>query len=200
MRRFFANTPVAVRLVLAGLIPVLAFLYLATAAVIDALQHRLTAMQTQVAGEIAPLLGSAINELQIQRGLSVLALAGKTDAARARSLAQQVKVDQAFGPLKAKVAGIGVDDVGEPIYAGLQRGLKVEQQLPDLRQRVNAGAIAPAEAAAQHTAMIAELIKVIYRVAEVQTDARMLLQQSSLVAVIEYKERAGLERATGARG
>ncbi len=176
MARVFTNIPVGVRLAIVGLVPILAILYLSSTVILDAWHHRRIAMQMLAVGEVAPLMGDTIHELQAQRGLTVLALAGKTDTARQRLATQYAKVDQAFQGFKTKVAALAADEVGERAFRALHNGLKIEERQPQLRRSVQGDSILPADAAAQISGMIADLIKVIYRVAEAQTDVRMTRQ------------------------
>jgi hypothetical protein len=82
MGKFFANTPVGIRLVMAGLLPVLAFLYLAASDVLNAVNQRRDAIQVRAVGEETPLITKLIDELQRGRGLAVLAISANTDASR----------------------------------------------------------------------------------------------------------------------
>jgi methyl-accepting chemotaxis protein len=200
MGKFFANTPVGIRLVMAGLLPVLAFLYLAASDVLNAVNQRRDAIQVRAVGEETPLITKLIDELQRGRGLAVLAISANTDASRRNFLAQRGKIDQALGTLKTRVATLSADDVGAAALQALQNGLKVEERLGAVARSMDQRALTAPKVLAEFNVMIGDLARVLYQVTETQSHARVVRHLTALVAVAEAKDRAGLERATGARG
>ena len=200
MRNLFANTPIGIRLVMAGLLPVLAFLYLAASDVLDAVSQRRDAIQVRTVGEETPLITKLIDELQRGRGLAVLAISANTDATRRNFLAQREKIDQALSTLKTRVAILSADDVGAAALQALQNGLKVEERLGAVARSMDQRGLTAAKALAEFNAMIGDLVRVLYQVTETQSHARVARHLTALVALAEAKDRAGLERAIGARG
>ena len=200
MTKIFTDTSIGLRLMAAGLVPVLAFLYIAGVDVVAAYGTRRDALQVRALGDTTPLIMATIDELQRQRGLTVLALSSKGAADRARAAEQRTRVDRAFGGLKAKVGDLTAEAIGDGALKALRNGLKVEDRLAALRRAEDASAITPAAALAEFTALVDDLAQVVYRVVDSQSHTRIVRDLTALVATIEAKERAGLERATGARG
>jgi methyl-accepting chemotaxis protein len=200
MRKLLANTSVGVRLSAAGLVPVLAFLYLAVSDVMVAVGQRSQAIQVRTVGATMPLVSAVIDELQRERGLSVLAVSANTDAARQNMVAQRGRTDRALTALTARVASLDAADVGEAALGALKRSLKVEEQSAHARGSIDQRSLAAPQVVAGYNKMIGEVAEVVYRVVEVQTHSRIVRHLTALVALVEAKDRAGLERAIGARG
>jgi methyl-accepting chemotaxis protein len=200
MRKLLANTAVGVRLIAAGLVPILAFLYLAISDVIVAVGQRGEALQMRTVGATMPLISAVIDEFQRERGLSVLAVSANTDTARRNMMTQRGKTDQAFSALKARVSSLAAADVGETALGALKRSLKVEEQSAATRSAIDQRSLAAPLVVAGYNKTIGEVSEVVYRLVEAQTHSRIVRHLTALVALVEAKDRAGLERAIGARG
>ena len=200
MQKLLNNTPIGIRLATAGLIPVLAFLYLAVSDVVDAFAQRTQASQARVIGATMPLISKLIDQLQRERGLSVLAVSADTDAARKNAAAQRANVDQASAAMKTRIASLDPGDAGVGAFEALKKGLAFEESLSDARRGIDQHALAAPQVLTAYNAMVNALSGVVYLVAEAQTDSRIARHLTALVAVMEAKDRAGLERAIGARG
>lgn len=200
MSTFFARISIATRLLIVGLIPVLAVIYFAAMEMIDTFQERRIALQVGAISNAAPVVSAAVDALAKQRGLMVLALTSKSEADRRRALAQRQPVDAAFDALKSKIGALTEETVGRQAFQALQAGVVVESKIAAQRQSEDSGSATASRTLEAYTAMISDLDQVLYRMIEAQNRAQMIRRMIALVTVIEAKERAGLERATGARG
>lgn len=200
MKALFARISITARLLIVALIPVSAVLYYAAAVIIDASQDRRVATQMNTVADALPTISALIDDLARQRGLMVLALTSKTDTDRQRALAQRLKVDASFGAFKSKVSGLTEDSVGGGAFQALQAGLAVDRRIAAQRRAEDTETATPPATLAEYTGIIGDLGQVLYRVIEGQNRTEMIRHMTALVAMIDAKERAGLERATGARG
>jgi methyl-accepting chemotaxis protein len=173
------------RLWLAMLLPVLACLLFAGLFILENWRSAATASAAQRVAMMAPPLSALIHELQKERGTSVGFLNAADGGAFADRLPQQrQETDQAH--VHAKTA---LNAAGAAVTL---------QDLPTLRAAVLARNIPAADAAQRYTKIIGGLL------AEIAKQSRSVTQSSAAVALNAYvnllqaKEKAGLERATGA--
>jgi methyl-accepting chemotaxis protein len=200
MRKLLSNTSLGIRLIIAGLIPVLAFLYLAATAMLHAIGERRAAVQVSSVGAVMPSISSVIDELQRGRGLSVLAVSANTDMARQNAAAQGGRINQELAALKGRIAALSEADVGSGAYRALQGAGSVDAQLVEVRRGLEQRTLAASQVIAAYNRMIGTLAGVLYRLADAQRDSIIVRDLIALTALIEAKDRAGLERAIGARG
>jgi signal transduction histidine kinase len=195
-----ADTPIRLRVTAAGLIPLIAFVYLAASDITDAVRQRTEAIRISTVGKTMPLVSNLIDALQRERGLSVLAIAANTDEARRNVALQREKIDRALGALKARIAPLEAGDVGQSAFDALRGALDVEKNLTAARQGVDRHTLAEPQVLSAYNRIIGDISKVIYRTVAALSNSHIARDLTALVALTEAKDRAGLERALGAQG
>ncbi len=138
-----------------------------------------------------------VHELQKERGASALFL-GSKGTQFVKELGQQRKdSDAARTRLEATVASTSLAGaVAEHVAKARQSVEKLITQ----RTAVDDQAIDPKQAIGAYTRTIAELIGVVKDLSLTSPDTAVSAQVSAYVALMEGKERAGQERATGSAG
>ena len=196
--KLFRNARVGTRLIIAGLIPLLAFLYLSAENARDALKLRREALRAHTVADIAPVVSDLATSLRRQAGLDILVLAAKDEKARKLMAEQRQLLDEALRNTKAKFAALSPDDIGPEVHAALSKALNIDARLAALRAAD--GKTKPGAVIDEYHAMVADLLRVIYRASAASRDGRLGQLLTALVAVMETRERAGLERSNGVLG
>jgi hypothetical protein len=200
LRSLFADTSVRIRVAAAGLIPVVAFLCLAVADIRQAMERRDEATRISKVRDVMPLVSRLVDALQRERGLSVLTMSVESVTARGLLAAQLTEADRALDELKTKVGKLKAVDVGADALAALRNALVVEAPLAAARRAVEERRLTPPQAMASFNAMIGSLSGVMYGVVGSLSGANTMRHLLALIALIEAKDRAGLERAVGGLG
>ncbi|CAN5244981.1 hypothetical protein BH11PSE4_BH11PSE4_37690 [soil metagenome] len=200
MRNLFADTSVRIRVAAAGLIPVVAFLCLAVADIRQAMQHRDEATRISKVRDVMPLVSRLVDALQRERGLSVLVMSVETVTTRGLLAAQLVEADRALDHLKTRIDELRTSDVGADALATLSKSLAVGAALADARRAVDHRQLTPPQVLASFNTMIGSLSSVMNGAVGSLSGANTMHHLLALIALIEAKDRAGLERAVGGLG
>lgn len=200
MTAVFKNTKIAARIYAALVLPVVGMLVFA-ALNIGELRKQSADMATleELAG-LAPTISALVHEMQRERGQSAgfVGSEGKvfadtlptrreaTDAAR-----------QALGDALQSFDETKFDAVfSEKIDAATTR----LEGLDDQRRKVSAFEATVPELAKYYTGTIGSMLKVVEEMALLSDDASVTRAITAYTALLEGKERAGIERAMGAAG
>ena len=201
MSRAFQNVRLGTRLAVAVAIPIVALAGVGG----WLLSERWTAFSEATAlielTEVAPLLGDAAHELQRERGVSAGYLAsGGTAEFRDRLDSQYRASDVAIGALSEKISPVvthgGDMGVGQAI-ARVRSGLEA---LPDTRADVGRRSLHDEDMVRRYTSTIASLLRAIERIGGFSSNTEVRTAIETFTALLQAKERAGRERATGALG
>jgi methyl-accepting chemotaxis protein len=200
MARMMLNVTIYVRILILCLIPLLALMALGAAKLINERNYITTSSAVQGVAELAPNVSNLVHELQKERGISAgfigsggQAFADTIDDQRALTDQQMAGFEAAFSQLESAAK---VEAIAEPLQSA-------QSALADLRQRrasVDALDLTVAEMAGYYSPLISDLLHVIESMATVIEDGEMLRPVLGYVALLEGKERAGIERAMGAAG
>lgn len=189
----FHNMPIRHRLALAALIPVLGLIGVLAVQAMDLYAARNTADAVAQQTVLAPDISDAIHELQRERGMSVghLASQGANFGDRLRSQRQ------ATDAVLSELNGANVDGALASAVTEVKRQARV---LPQLRERVDELAAQPGEAAAAYTEVVRAQIAALGAIGRTASASGQAALASAYMALVEAKERAGIERAIGAQG
>ena len=189
------------RIYLAVLLPVLGLAALTLTTLLDAQDQISDAGQLTTLSQITPKASGLIHELQRERGTSAGFLGAKGQGAFAqRIIERREATDEALAAYKASLEDLG-DLEGNAIFQARLRSVQARLDgLATLRDGVSKQALPLKSMAGQYTALIADLLSVINAMATLAPDVAASREIGALKAYLEYKERAGLERAMGANG
>ena len=183
------------RILLLGLVPLLAFVIGAVEGVRD---RAGTASALGLMEDIAVLgtqIGPVVHDLQLERGLSSMFLGSKGAKAQADLAARRKDSDPRRQVLVDAAKNLG-RMAGTETDGRLAKALTNLAELPKLRQSVDAQTIAGPDAIAAYSRAIGDLLQVMQSMTVISTDAKVLRGIQAYVNLLELKERAGRERAT----
>ena len=161
----------------------------------NALDERGKAADTVAATEYAAEFSLLIHELQKERGMSA-GFVGSKGAAFGDALREQrALVDQTIPNVASSLQAL---DRTAPEY--VERFTGMIDMLPAMREQINAQDITVPELAGYYTGTIRALFDLTKYSTSNLKNAELGRRANALVAVMEAKERAGLERAMGATG
>jgi hypothetical protein len=174
----------------------LSFLIAALRCEIDALEQ--LARTSALVGTI----GRLVHALQRERGISNVLLASRGQrfaSQRSAQIAECLRVEEAvrasFDQLEADAGRIGN---GARLFSRIAWVLPGLEGLPELRRRVGALELSPADATAAFIKLIAGLLAVVFEAADGATDPEISRQLVAMFNFMQGKEFAGQERACGA--
>lgn len=155
--------------------------------------------QLAQSGALASRICHLVHMLQCERGASNIWLCSQGRLYDAECRASRALVDEqrlALLPLLGDDPPLTSSTLCQRIAAALW-GL---EQLPDLRQRVQAQRIDAADAMEQFSATIRHLLSIVPQLNDTLDDPRIVQPLVALYSVMQGKELAGQERALGALG
>ncbi len=155
--------------------------------------------QLAQSGALASRICHLVHMLQCERGASNIWLCSQGRLYDAECRASRALVDEqrlALLPLLGDDPPLTSSALCQRIAAALW-GL---EQLPDLRQRVQAQRIDAADAMEQFSATIRHLLSIVPQLNDTLDDPRIVQPLVALYSVMQGKELAGQERALGALG
>lgn len=155
--------------------------------------------QLAQSGALASRICHLVHMLQCERGASNIWLCSQGRLYDAECRASRALVDEqrlALLPLLGDDPPLTSSALCQRIAAALQ-GL---EQLPDLRQRVQAQRIDVADAMEQFSATIRHLLSIVPQLNDTLDDPRIVQPLVALYSVMQGKELVGQERALGALG
>ncbi|WP_247887268.1 nitrate regulatory protein [Azospirillum sp. SYSU D00513] len=160
--------------------------------------------QLAVMSDLVKAISELVHALQKERGSSSIYL-GSKGRRFSEQLAQQV-ADCAELEQAVREQFDLLDTPGGRLVCGARLFNRVAyavhhlDHLPDLRARVTSQSLAPEEAVAVFTALIAGLLAVVFEAADTAADPVISRALIALFNFMQGKEFAGQERATGAAG
>jgi two-component system, chemotaxis family, sensor kinase CheA len=193
----FKRLSIRGKLALLAGVPVLGILILSTLVVVDARQRSATAESLGSIEDLAQL-SAEMNELlhQLQNERAHTALAAARRAVRSPELGRQrERTDAASARLDGFLAHRDLDKLPTRLGRDLSRARTALQGLPDLRRKADAGALQLDQVLEFFRTTDESLIRATAALSQLSDDGELLRSISSLVSVMEVKERASREHA-----
>ncbi len=155
---------------------------------------------TEVA-ELVPAVSNAIHELQRERGNSAGFIGSRGDGAFDRRLeAQRDQTDLAITAMKRMFEKDEDVSQTDAMRTATSSALQAMVRLSDARRNVSDFSYSVAQMAGSYTGMIRDLFKFLYVAEKNIVHQQFADEYTALFALMEMKERAGIERAMGANG
>ncbi|MEL7312038.1 MAG: nitrate- and nitrite sensing domain-containing protein [Pseudomonadota bacterium] len=146
-------------------------------------------------GEIAGGAGAVVHETQKERGLTSGTL-GASSAKFAPKLPGQRELrDETIQSLKAVVATLDTQDLGETASAVLAKALSYTDAIAETRQRVDSRSISQAEALTFYTEVVGSYLDLVSNMPKLSNDPELIAVGNAFTALLRAKEAAGLERS-----
>ncbi|MCA9278143.1 MAG: nitrate- and nitrite sensing domain-containing protein [Phycisphaeraceae bacterium] len=144
---------------------------------------------------LSNLVGAAVHESQKERGMTAgyLSSGGKSFASDIGT--QQKHADDAFDALRAGYADIGRENLPEAVTSLVDDMLNDADGTKALRGRISSLSVPTPEAIAYFSGMIGKGLNAVAKGSSATTDSWMTEAITAHSALLEMKERTGIERA-----
>ncbi|WP_096703543.1 nitrate- and nitrite sensing domain-containing protein [Magnetospirillum sp. 15-1] len=194
------NLKIAVRLVLALIIPLVAVVVYSGLALSEKNRQADEMEQVEELARLAPAISALVHELQKERGTSAGFVGSKGEKFKDRLPEQRKLTDGKQAELTAALARFPAADFGTGFKSKLDAADAAVKGLADKRAAISNLSLSLGEATGYYTGTIAKLLAVIEEMAVVSRDARVTKAILAYVQLLHGKERAGQERATASGG
>jgi len=147
--------------------------------------------------ETAPVISALVHELQKERGMSAVYISSRGARFGAELRGQRQDTDGAQAAFEAISRQLDKDSA---ITSQLSRSRGQLAELVRTRQNVSNQTIVVSQMAGYYTPLISGLLDIAGGATEGISDGEIVRQGAVYAAVLQAKERAGIERAMGAAG
>ncbi|ARJ67171.1 chemotaxis protein [Magnetospirillum sp. ME-1] len=194
------NFKIAVRLILALIIPLAAVVVYAGLALSEKARQADEMEQVEELARLAPAISALVHELQKERGTSAGFVGSKGEKFKDRLPEQRKLTDAKLAELSGVLAHFPAAAYGTAFKSKLDGAADAIKALGDKRAAISNLSIPLGEATGYYTGTIAKQLAVIEEMAVVSRDARVTKAIVAYVQLLQGKERAGQERATASGG
>jgi methyl-accepting chemotaxis protein len=198
--QLFFDRSISVRIAILCIIPMLALVGVGTSNILSEKAHTNNARAIARVIGIAPVISGLAHELQKERGISAgyLSSGGKKFSNKISKTRQDT--NNALKTFRSTLAEAQASLDNDAFQASFRRVTSALQDLSSKRKSVENLSSSVAEMASFYTPLIANLLSMVESVAETADEKEVLHAMASYTALLQGKERAGLERAMGAAG
>ncbi|WP_404379976.1 methyl-accepting chemotaxis protein [Caenispirillum salinarum] len=196
---FLSNAPIRARIAAVIAAPVIGLMIFAGLSIVERAGdwRRMESMAQVVM--LAPDVSQVIHELQKERGASAGFIGSKGAAFVQELPARRQDTDAAIMALRGSLAGAGASS--DPAIAGIRTALENLDALDRTRRGVSDLSMSVGDMAGYYTGSIRAFIVAVAEMAASDTgNVDLAHDLTAYLALIQAKERAGLERAMGANG
>ena len=147
----------------------------------------------------SPFISNVVHELQKERGASAGFISSKGAVSFRQTLeAQKLDSNKIIEALKAELNSFPEEDYSNELVVRIQSAISQLNKLDIERDKIQNLSLSVTEMATFYTKTITGLLLVIKESTALTSDANLLQITTAYIALLEAKERAGLERAMGA--
>ncbi len=201
MERVLSNLKISNRIILALLLPVIGLLIFSSVVVTQEFSSSQKIDKVQALANLAPEISALVHELQKERGNSAGFIGSSGAAAFRDRLTQQrtatdgvnKRFDEVFNHFDFTPYGAKIVDEAKEAHELLG-------QLESKRASVTSLEFSVPQMAGYYTGTISKMLDIVADMAVLSTEAELTQSITAYVAILEAKERAGIERAMGANG
>ncbi|MBJ3778780.1 methyl-accepting chemotaxis protein [Acuticoccus mangrovi] len=186
---------------LVAAIPIIGVAIASGRAVTEKLEGLNELHHVEILAAVAPTMSDLVHELQKERGLSAGYIGARGGTFAPLLEDQRIATDKALVPMgevMSRLTDEGGGEVAEPELVG--RIDSALAALPDIRGQVEDLTITVEGMARHYTSLIGDILTLAEHRAMNVSDAETLRRAIVFSALMEAKERAGIERAMGANG
>jgi len=138
-----------------------------------------------------------VHELQRERGATAAYLTTKSQVFKQTLLSQRQRVDEKLVAFKQALRNVDLQSINPALYKKFQDVLGMLSNLSSIRQKVDSFNISIKEAITYYTKLNRELLNTIASANQLSTYNDLTKQLTAYLALLQMKERMGLERAIG---
>ncbi len=201
MEGLLSNLKISNRIILALLLPVLGLLAFSGFVVTKEFSASQEIAEVGALADLAPEISALVHELQKERGASA-GFIGSQGAAtfRDRMTTQRTATDSVKVRFDEVFGSFDFSAYGAAIVTKAEAAKELESQLDSKRTQVSGLDINIGQMAAYYTQTIATMLSIVEEMSLLSTEAELTQAITAYVAILQSKERAGIERAMGANG
>ncbi|MEY4593318.1 MAG: hypothetical protein RIR18_2213, partial [Pseudomonadota bacterium] len=190
------NLKLRVRLLLLIAVPLLGMLWVSVFNSVEkfTLSREMGHLQRLVV--VAGKVGATVHEIQKERGMSAGFLGSRGANFIVELPAQRAVTDKRLKEFSEALAGFDAAHFGPGLVNQIGEATQVLQGISEKRQAVSSLSIPGPEAIGYYTKTISTLLAIPSQVATLSPDMAVSRMASSYSAMLQAKERAGIERAT----
>ncbi|VAW23795.1 hypothetical protein MNBD_ALPHA12-2281 [hydrothermal vent metagenome] len=188
------------RVLLVGVVPIIAVIYLGVEISLEKFNNVQNANAMINEFSIVPIVTKAVHALQEERGYS----AGYLGAARADFIQQlqaaRPRTDAALNVLFSKVEKMGAEGSIIALNEQMQSAIASLKTISGMRQRIDNSSVSTKDMASFYTSTIFSLMEAQEVIANQAQTADLAQRAFAYIAMVRAIEASGLERAKGAAG
>ncbi|MEX6725019.1 methyl-accepting chemotaxis protein [Parapedomonas caeni] len=194
------HAPIARKMLITLIVPVLALVLALGWTGLQSREKAIEAAQLETLSRFTVDLSALIHNMQRERGATATFLSSRGAEMRDTLPGLRQATDTARRDFARALERIDVASYSPRFQSGLEASLGQIRLLDANRQRVDAMAVSPADAAGYYTATIGGLLDVAGEGSKASSSSRVSNAVVAYLSFMAAKERAGQERATGAAG
>lgn len=200
MAHALLNKSIVLRLSLVCLFPLLALIFVSSTKILNEYEKAHQATIIAEILEVAPVISNLVHELQKERGTSAGFISSKGQNFAAIIGSQRQATDAKLSAFKINAAAsqkaLTIPQYKNALEAVNQRLAQIQK----IRSQINGLQISVPAMAQYYTPLITNLLDMVKATTYIIQDADILRPVISYNALLQAKERAGIERAMGAAG
>ncbi|MEM9029742.1 MAG: nitrate- and nitrite sensing domain-containing protein [Pseudomonadota bacterium] len=200
MATLLGNRSIAVKLAVLCWLPVAVVFMLSSSKLLTEYEKYSEADTVVQVLSVAPTISNLVHELQKERGTSAGYLSSKGTEFSVALKSRRGETDAKLAVFRAENGGsfgpLDVQDYRQPF----ERAVRRLSELAEMRKKVDRFDLTVSQMAQYYTGIIADLLRAIESINVTIEDGRSLRELMAYTALLQAKERAGIERAMGAVG
>ena len=200
MRNPLQNLKISQRMALAIVIPILGLLVFSGLFVLDKYGEAQSMARLQRLAALAPVASAVVHELQKERGMSAGFISSRGGRFADTLRAQRGLTEAALKRYETFLTGFDAQIYGAALTDLLEEADDALANLTAKRAAVDGLRLSVPDMAAYYTATIHKLLDIDERMSVLSENAAVTNAIVAYTALLQSKERAGLERAMGATG
>lgn len=195
-----SNLPVSWRVYSIFAIAIIPFLYFATDQIFSSYHQYKESESVDKLALFSPFVSEAVHELQNERGEAAVYIGSKGTRFAEKLKKQKGLTDATIAALKTELEARDIRSIDEELGQLSKAGMAKLSDLDTMRANIRSLDTDVPVMTKQYTSVIHSLLKIVERMAALTHDGDLTRTIFAYIAVLEGKERAGIERAVGAGG
>ncbi len=163
-------------------------------------EERIAAERVVSIGRLSPLISNLVHEMQKERGLSALYLSSKGEKSGDELKAQRNLTDKSIETLSGELKKTDLKNFGEKFQSLTRTATGTALEAKANREKIDKLQLDPRAAIATYTTAVGRYIDLVTLMPSLESEGGVGNAITAYGAIMLAKERAGLERATGATG
>jgi methyl-accepting chemotaxis protein len=195
------NATIGKRIFVAALVPIIGIALFGTY-IISAEYSRYSSLsKLYTLASVAPRISAVIHELQNERGLSSTYIyGGGSSNWKARLDEQMATTDQVLASFASDLEAFPASDYGVAVEERLAVSMAELEKLEGFRERTLSVRTTVEATSLYYSETIRRFLDIVGTISAIANDADIKGRSTAYVSLLEIKERAGMERAMGAKG